>query len=134
VNKGKVEEAKNALDNNLSPEVFNSTILLAFHCCRMPCKMNLDDLSSSSDESTDEAEQSRQISIAEFRHTAEDNDGSLRSELLSHPVWSGVVCELLHINELIPEPITQINQELKDNKADLLVQILRGRVQSFMIR
>jgi hypothetical protein len=33
----------------------------------------------------------------------------------------------------MPEPITRINQELKD-KADLLVQILRGRVQSFMNR
>jgi hypothetical protein len=49
VNKGKIEEAKNALVNNLPPEVFNSTILLAFRCRGMQCKINLDGPQSSSE-------------------------------------------------------------------------------------
>ncbi len=62
----------------------------------------------------------------------EENQNDVKpSDLLSCEEWIVTICALFDTDKTISDPVARINNELKE-KADLLVKVLRGQLQSFL--
>lgn len=133
--KGKLKENMDAVENDLSQEEFNTTTLVAYRCRNMDCKFDLSE--SLSDSREDEIEPEDQNAsatealIVELTLENRLDAAVLPSELLSSLTWVGVACELFRVNETVQNPIVRVNEEMKQ-KADLLVKLLRSRLNAFM--
>jgi hypothetical protein len=137
-NKGTLKDAKLALENDTPRSEVNNRILWAWECRDQPNKLAVTNADGSNGETVIESftpntanPNNVRMTIAEVEIETEENGGVQPSDLLNCNEWLTTACELFRVDMTIADRIDNITQEDKD-KADLLVRILRGRMNAFM--
>jgi hypothetical protein len=127
--KGSLEEAKRAIQNGTPLE--NNRILTVYKCHSNPNKRALQANQRVAETSTKETSM-LSIDFMEISLSDGNKKEVNPSGLLCCDIWITSTCELFDIGKTISDPLRNIDNEVKE-KADLLVKVLRGRVQSLLI-
>jgi hypothetical protein len=135
--KGKLLAIKDAMERDLTPEEFNTTTLMAYRCRDKECKFDLTERSSDDTDTERNPQEEEAVGtppapmIVELSIVNGIETAVLPSQLLSSATWAGVACELFRVDETVQNPFVRVNDEMKQ-RADLLVKILRSRLDAFM--
>jgi hypothetical protein len=112
-NKGSLNEAKEALENDTPLNEVNNRILWAFNCRDKPNKLDLMTTNSEENNIVESATPTTS-GIAEITLQNEDASEVRPSELLGCSEWLNTVCELFSIDLTVPDAIANITEEDKE--------------------
>jgi hypothetical protein len=119
-----------ALENNTPADAFNTKILAAYRCRGLPCKFELSIATPAATERPNVVSPSP--SVVEMNLRIDGDDYVKPSALLSNQRWIDLIFELFNVRRTVQNPFANICGEETKSKADLLVKILRGRLQKLM--